>query len=255
VVQLAFTLLFLALPWVGGGAVAGSLVALRLGPVDLVEPASALSGALAARALPWVLVLGALPLVLLGLVLGPVYCSWACPFGFVSELRDRLRPRGSRRWTGHPSRSVRPARHATLALLLSASLVLGIPLAALLAPPRLITVLPLELRAMRAVPVVTACLLGLALAIELLGPRRLICRTLCPAGSLGALLRTGATLAPRFDAPRCRCPELAPCLHECPWGIDPREMQAADGCTTCLACVERCPTGALTIGRRRPGAP
>jgi ferredoxin len=60
-----------------------------------------------------------------------------------------------------------------------------------------------------------------------------------------------ATLAPRLDPTRCRCPDVAPCFQACPWGIDPRTMRPRDGCTTCLACVERCPSQALSVSFRR----
>lgn len=246
-VQAAFALFFLALPFAGATAVAGTMVALKLGPLDLVEPASALSAALASRTLRWSLALGAAPLLVLAAALGPVYCSWACPFGLLSEILDRLRPR--RRWSGRPWLAARRTRLVALALLLGGSAALAIPLAPLLAPPRLVTVLPLEARAAAAVPIATATLLGAALALELIGPRRILCRALCPAGALGALLRTRATARPRFDPGRCLCPGSPPCLQSCPWGIDPRGMEPGDGCTTCLACVDRCPSGALTFLR------
>jgi len=243
-------LLYLALPFAGMTWVTGTLVALKLGPVDLLEPAAALSAALAARTVGWWLLLGTAPVALLAAALGPVYCSWFCPFGFLSEALDRLRPRRWRRWSGQPWVGVRRVRISALAAFFALSLGLGLPLAALLAPPRLATALPLEAHAARGIPIVTASLLAAILAFELLGPRRLVCRALCPAGALANLLRAPFSLRPRFAEERCRCPDIAPCLQACPWGIDPREMRLHDGCTTCLACVDRCPSGALFTLRR-----
>jgi ferredoxin-type protein NapH len=246
--QASFALLFLLLPLAGTTAVAGTLVALKLGDVDLVEPASALSAVLASRAAPWALVAGTLPLIGLAVLLGPVYCSWACPFGLASELLDPALGRRRRPWTGGTTRT---ARLTALTALLGASVVLGLPLAALLAPPRLLTALPIELRAPGALPVVTVTLLAAALVLEVAGPRRFLCRALCPAGALAALLRRRSTLAPRCEARLCRCAEPAACLRACPWGLDPRTMRTLDGCTTCLACLDACPTGALTAGFSR----
>jgi len=247
--QVAVVAFYLALPFTGAKAVAGTLAALALGPVDLVEPAAALSAAIAARGqVGWALLVGALPVVLLAAALGPVFCSWACPFGLLSEGIQRLRW-GRRRWTGQPWVTARRARVASLLSLLAASAALGQPVAALLSPPRLVTALPLEARAARAIPLVTAGLLLALLALEVLGPRRILCRALCPAGAVANFLRTRRSVRPRLLPERCACATEARCLQACPWGIDPREMRLHDGCTTCLACVERCPSGALALGR------
>ncbi|OFX25085.1 MAG: hypothetical protein A2V77_05770 [Anaeromyxobacter sp. RBG_16_69_14] len=253
--QIAILLFYVALPFAGATSVTGTLVALKLGPVDLLEPAAALSAAFAARTVGWWLLLGVAPVALLAAALGPVYCSWLCSFGLLSETLDRLRPRRSRRWSGQPWVGVRRVRLSALAAFFALSLGLGLPLAALLAPPRLATALPIEALASSGLPIVTVSLLAAVLAIELLGPRRLVCRALCPVGALANLLRTPFSLRPRFDEQRCGCPDIAPCLQDCPWGIDPREMRLHDGCTTCLACVDRCPSGALSTSRRPSRGP
>jgi ferredoxin-type protein NapH len=249
-VQAAVALAYLALPFLGWERVAGTLSALRLGPVDLLEPAAAASAVLAARFLSWTLLLGALPAVLLALALGSVYCSWLCPFGLLSEGIDRLRA-GRRRWPERSWVAMRAPRLVALLLLAGGALALRSPLGAVLSPPRLATALPLEAWSGRGVPWVTGGLLLGFLAVELLGPRRIVCRALCPAGGLAALLRTRRTWRPRLEEARCRCPDLPSCHLRCPWGLDPRRMEARDGCTSCLACVEHCPTGALTVLRRR----
>ncbi len=250
-VQLAVAAFYLGLPFLALPWLSGTLSALQVGPVDLVEPAGAASAALAGRRLALGLALGAAPVVLLALGLGSAFCGWACPFGLLSEWLDRVR-RPRARWPARAWVAARRPRWAALAALLAGSALLGAPLAALLSPPRVITAIPLEARSSGLVPWVSLGLLGAFLVLDLLLPRRLLCRALCPAGGLAALTRWRGTWRPRFEPARCRCPGHPPCHAACAWGLDPREMGLRDGCSSCLACLEACPSAALTA-LRRPG--
>lgn len=256
-VQGAVALLYLLLPWLNRGgfrAVSGNLASLKRGPVDLVEPAAGVLALLASKSWSWGLALGmALPL-LLALALGPVFCSWVCPWGLFSEALDSFKLRVLKlrsSWSAQGYRGLFWVRLAVLFAFLAGSWALAVPLVAWLAPPRLLTALPQELFYLRVPPTLTGTLLLLWLAAELLG-RRLVCRALCPVGSLWNLLRTPWTLAVRFQTALCVDPQLAPCHLHCPFGIDPRRMGRFAGCTNCLRCLEGCPSGAL---QARPAAP
>jgi ferredoxin-type protein NapH len=245
--QLSVAVLYLALPLANDAGlrqVLGSLASTRLGPVDLVEPAAALTAALAAgfRSPLGTLLLGAAPPVLLALVLGPVSCAWICPFGLLSEGIDALRSR--RRWRADEHVSVRATRAAFLAAVLVLSALLALPLGAILQGPRAVTVAALEGLYLGAVSPFAAAVLGGLLVLDVVLPRRLFCRALCPAGAVANYLRTPRTLRIAVDRTRCRCSD-PPCHAACTWGVDPRSASRFDGCTSCLACVDACPSGAL----------
>jgi ferredoxin-type protein NapH len=247
-VQLAFAAFYLLLPLAnarGLRAVAGNLAWLRIGPLDLAEPAAALSAALAAGwSAPLVrLSVAAAPALLLALLLGPVFCSWVCPFGLVSEGIDRLLRR--RGWPARAHERARFPRIAALCAVLAGSAALGVPLGALVQGPRAITAVPQEAFTVGAVSTFSAGLLGILLLLDAVLPRRLFCRALCPAGALANFLRTPRTLRIAFEPSRCGCPGSPACLEACPWGVDPRRAGRFDGCTSCLACLDACPTGAL----------
>lgn len=252
--QLSVAALYLALPFANGAglvAVLGSLASTRVGRVDLVEPAAALSALLAAGrdARAPAILLGAAPAVLLALALGPVFCSWLCPFGLLSEALDRLRGRRRSRPGAHEA--LRRPRAILLGAVLAASALLALPLGALLAGPRAISVAALEALHLRAVSPFAAAVLGALLAADALLPRRLFCRALCPAGALANAMRTPWTLRVAHAPARCTCAGAPSCHAACPWGVDPRHARRFDGCTSCLACVDACPSGALGATWRR----
>jgi ferredoxin-type protein NapH len=256
--QAAVMLFYVALPaaWLFGPLpVAGTLASLHVGPVDLVEPAAGLSAALAAGTIGITLVLGMLPVIVLALVAGPVYCSWMCPWGAVSEFVDRVRVRGrDRRWRVDATRRAGRLRWIVLAAVALGGIVVGMPLVALISPPRLASSLPLEVLLLGGASVVTVTLLAALAVLEIAGPRRAWCRSLCPVGAVHTLLRTPRTLTVAVDRSTCRCAAVSACHLSCPWGIDPRSMCRFDGCTTCLACLDACPSGSLAarFGRREP---
>ena len=154
-----------------------------------------------------------------------------------------------------PGRWVKPLRWMVLTGVIILSFGLGTPLAATVSAPRLITALPAEILFLGGVSSGTAILLGSLLAVELILPRRLWCRALCPVGSFLVLFRTPWTLGIDWKSQTCLgVGKRPPCLTCCPWNLDPRELEAYSGCTNCAQCIELCPgepKGSLSFRFRR----
>jgi ferredoxin-type protein NapH len=241
VVQVVLLLFFLVLPvtnllW--QREVIGTLASLQLGPISLVDPASGLSTILAAASLSATLLTGLILPLLLALVAGPVFCSWVCPYGLVSELIDQLR-KGRR---PHINQATRRLRWGVLIGVLTLSAITGLPLVVLISAPRAMTVIPMEAILISSIAHASVGLLVGVLVVELLAPRRIWCRAICPVGSCLAALRTPRTLQPHYHEATCDPAACGVrCVAVCPWGLDPRHLSLYDGCTSCGKCLERCP--------------
>lgn len=239
--QLGFVAIFLILPFtnrLGQVEVLGTLASLQIGPISLTDPAVGLSSMLAARAIDISFLSGLILPIALALILGPVFCSWVCPWGLVSESTDKLLRRRSR---SRPS-WFSTLRWTFLCLFLFGSLASGLPLVATVSAPKLITLLPLEIIFLGGASIGTLSLLGGLLVLELVLPRRLWCRALCPVGSMLVLLRWPRTLTVGWTQSTCRPTACGTnCVQVCAWNIDPKDMDAYAGCTNCGACIEGCP--------------
>jgi ferredoxin-type protein NapH len=219
--------------------VLGNLASLQVGPIPLIDPAVGLSSMLASRATAATLLTGLILPTLLALALGPVFCSWVCPWGLISEMMDAI----SRRKKRNQESWAKPVRWLVLGLVLAGSLICALPLIATISAPRLITTLPLEIFFLSSISVGTTTLILGVLVLELVLPQRLWCRALCPVGSVLVLIRWSRTLTVGWNADTCRPGACGTnCVKVCPWNLDPKDMGAYAGCTNCGACVEGCPS-------------
>ncbi len=223
--------------------VIGTLASLQIGPIHLVDPATGISTALAARSVHTALLTGMILPLLLAFALGPVFCSWVCPWGLLSEMIDKLLRRRARPvpdW-------VAKLRWTFLGGLFAISLGIGSPIVATISAPRLLTELPMDLIFLGGASAGTVVLLGVLLVLEFVLPRRLWCRALCPVGSTLVLLRTPWTATIRWKNATCITGGFGGhCVKNCPWNLDPRRMGKLSGCTNCARCIEVCPPEPVT---------
>lgn len=259
-----------ALPWLnahGWNAVSGDFFALNLAGVPFADPLSALQ-LLVAGMLPgprlW---MGALLTLTPALLLGRVFCSWACPYGLLSELAHTsgkyLRglqgsaraPSGGRRSSSFPFRL-----GVAAAGLLGAAL-LGFPLLNRVSLPGELSLLPLALQDMTDIMSgdgfwwIPGIVVGL-LSAEAITGRRLWCRYICPQSvCLGLAARCFPRgLRVRWTPGGCTCRGTAPCRAACSLALHPRRVDGVSAleCTNCGDCVAACSRhgGALrlTIG-------
>ena len=250
-----------------------SVAAMGALPPDLfllIDPLAAFSAMIAQRQFALELVLWALPLVVLTLVMGRVFCGWLCPLGTIIDGSDAAFFRHTKSPSAHEQ--MRKWKFYLLAAVAAAALFGGMlafwvdPLPLLvrsltlgvLAPFQwLLNQLAAVIPALRRTGFLAAPLhyrmnwvaLAIFVAILALGAygRRFWCRYLCPLGALLALIGRRALVRKCVNAESCvKCMK---CLPACDMGAissDPTQYSGYE-CIDCFGCEAICPEAAITL--------
>lgn len=236
----------------------GSLSATELFDVlRLTDPLAAMEVTLATRAPVQDVLVGATILLVVAAILGPVFCSWACPLGLLLNLNDAA-CRTARRLLRLPrKRSSRLAwaptiRYAVLGTTVGFALTARMPAFQALSPINLVGWGATFARG-------PALWILVAIAVIEWFVPRLWCRAACPLGALYSLAARAAPFRVRIDpceAGKVRC---GLCTANCPMGIRVMEdYTLADAssvddasCTRCGSCLDACPRPVLRIGFAR----
>lgn len=220
-----------------------------IGDLWIVSPLEGLESLLVTRQ-PFGPLLTALIIpTLLAMTMGRVFCSWACPITFLTELGERLKKLFSGQ-TSTPERwqLIRQMLWLSLALELLVTLVLGAPIFVFLSPPGLV-----GRELMTLVFFHTLTLEGLIIVIALglnMVSKRFYCRYLCPLGALLALL--GQRRRVRLENIMQGCRGCGSCDNACPMGLKPSRGEGRSVyCWNCGSCIDHCHFGQLKFSLSR----
>lgn len=229
----------------------GSISSSSVGPVTIADPFAMLQVAAASKSFAVGWLVAALPvLVFYGLLSGRAFCGWTCPVNFLLEGVDWLRGKLGIRVTEHAL-----PRHAKLWValgVLAASAVSGLLVFEIFSPISAIN------KGILFGSVSGLLVLGAIVVAELFWARRVWCRALCPLGGFYEALGKVGVVRVSMDYESCThcsaCQKACLCdpeiLDEVLQG-DASLVKAGD-CMVCGACVDACPTKALSLGISNP---
>lgn len=229
----AFGLLFLPLVTAGTTIFFGTYISSEFLSIPLTDPLAVLEVTLAGKEIWMPLLWSAVPLVVVALVFGRVFCSWVCPVNTLIELLSLIQK---------PKAALRPNNYGAyimLCLVLVMSALISLPLFTLLSPIGAIS------RAVAFGAGSEMLLVGAIVACECFWSCKAWCRMICPAGALYGLLGRWRPL--RIAINDKRCIHCGRCRAECSMNVDVGSYRPIDlmCCTNCGECMDSCAEGAV----------
>lgn len=249
-VLIIINLLFTGSFWLDIQLFEGSLIASRVLGFHMADPYSALQIALAYQLLFINLIIGTVTVILLWIIFGGrAFCAWVCPYHLLAEWAEQLHLKlVAKQWVlDHPyHRSIRTLLFILFMLL---AFWLGYSLFNSINPVGIVS------RALIYGPNLALLWVLLLLSWEVLYSRRGWCRYVCPMGLTYGLIGTVSPLQVSYHLPNCQHEGACLSVCEVPHVLDcvkkgrAQDVQVDIGtdCTLCGACVDVCPSHALTL--------
>jgi len=188
----------------------------------------------------WLLALAAIFLFLfLTMVLGRIWCGWACPQTAFTDLAE-----GFARLIGMRVKNNEPVGNtlqqgALHIFYLSVALLAGFSFVWYFVPPHEFFE-RLTAGDLGPWPLGTGLVLAGVVLVDLVFLRRLFCREFCPYGRFQTIISHPGTLTIRaLPSELKRCIDCRACLKACPMGIDIRDGFQIE-CINCARCIDAC---------------
>lgn len=208
----------------------GTYISGDLAGIELTDPLTALELTFASKTL-WVpLLLSAVPLTVVAVLGGRLFCSFVCPLNTVLEILPNKKSKVSvyKKWP-----------LIALMFTLAVALLAGIPSFNMLSPVYAlmrILIFGFGIEAILVLAVVVA---------SMIWGNKIWCRTICPLGAMYGILGSKRLL--RVVADENKCIKCGKCDTACSMGTSPckSDFDSKFTCTNCGDCISSCPKGAI----------
>jgi len=224
-------------------SVSGSAWSLDIMGFNISDPLAAVTASIAGMEFYWPFMLSILPLALLSVFLGRVYCGWLCPYHFMAEINNKLRDLFTRLGlNSHDVQLKKTTRYIILGTLLAVSFLSGVSLFPHIYPPVVVSREVFYYIFYGTVGFGTFFVLFLLLT-ELTLSERWWCRYACPGGAIYSIL--GSVRLLRMVRVEEKCTLCIECDRVCPFGLFPMSDKMGMDCDNCGLCREACSEDAL----------
>lgn len=249
-IQLGTAVFFAAAPVLNDAGfkfIWGNFLNVHAGPLTFSDPLAVLQVMVNNLYFPAKLMAGAGLILGIALILGPVFCSWVCPYGFFSELvwkaSNKIFKR-KKRSSGSRKGALLLKFGITAAGLASGWLVFKSPVLNYMSMPFQYAN-SFQYLLMQKYLHAGVWFILTVLSMEFIFRRRIWCRWICPQSVLiaaaGSLNRIGLRIV--YDTTSCSCVDYpVPCRQSCSLGLDPRRLVSENRyqCTNCGDCIDEC---------------
>ncbi len=259
-IQAGVAVLFIALPMLnswGFSFVWGNFLNIHVGSFTFSDPLAVLQVILKNRCLPVGILISAGTVLAIAFFFGTIFCSWICPFGFLSEFVNKLAYRAGPKKFRHTKIwkngfAVKAIIFCTCFLIFwtfftrSVFNIVSMPFQY----SNIFQYLFLQKHLSLAILFVSGIL-----SVEFIFGKRLWCRWICPQSVLLAVAKLFNPFRLKIIFAKQRCinsKSPSPCQKACSLDLDPRSLNGIKEaqCTNCGDCVDACRKtgGALGFG-------